>query len=435
MDDPTGETHRLDMKRTTSLSVLLLSLVSLSVACGDDDGTSPDTNPDPSDSGVDTASDTSTRPDTGMGDTSVDTSSPDTGSPPSGWAVRSHPCPGVNRTDAFFVDSDGAYWLGCGSGADGDGLFYSEDQGQSWMIPATNPANVLTEFRVLSIHRGADGLLYVAGEGPARAMAISLDTSSSPFAAAAVLTRGSRIGFSFLASPFVTTASGAAFADSFNGSDLLYRPDGSIGDDAEMWTNAGDWEDDGSFHQILDAVLDETGERLIGCGSTIAEPPLVYLPSQAAGAEPWQMTPVTLVDGLGSYTGEMWGVAANADRVVVVGVDQDNNVGKVFVSGADRYNAGDYTETSVDPLVNTVGDTDSTWSRGVCMRGDRVVVVGEVQPLGAGDNAGFVLESDDGGATFTDITPEGSPVTWSKCSIAADGTLSVAGAGMIAVAG
>jgi hypothetical protein len=65
------------------------------------------------------------------------------------------------------------------------------------------------------------------------------------------------------------------------------------------------------------------------------------------------------------------------------------------------------------------------------MRGERVVVVGEIQPLGVGDNTGFVLESLDGGATFTDITPEGSPDTWSKCHIEPSGRLVVAGASTV----
>ena len=75
---------------------------------------------------------------------------------------------------------------------------------------------------------------------------------------------------------------------------------------------------------------------------------------------------------------------------------------------------------------------DSTWARGVCMDDARVVVVGEIQPLGVGDNTGFVLESNDGGVTFTDVTTDGSPDTWSKCTIDAGGRILVAGAGAVA---
>ncbi len=398
------------------------------VACGDDDGTiNPDAGADSGfriDGGADTGTDAAS--DSSLGD--VGTDAPD----PPGWIVRSHSCPGINRTDAFHVDPDGTMWLGCGSGTIGDGLFVSSDGGSSWSIPATQPANVLESFRVVSVHRGFGDLIYVAGEGPAQSMVVSLDTSVEPFAVETVLTRGTTIGTAFLASPFVTTTSGAAIADSFNGHDLLYRPDADVDDAAASWVNAGDWEDDGGSHQILDLLA--LGERFVGCGSTIAEPPLVFLPSLASGAEPWEMTPVDLVgSGLGSYTGEMWGVAASDDRVVVVGVDQDNDIGKIFVSGADLYDASEYTQIDIDPLLpSRVTGGDSTWARGVCMRGDRVVVVGEIQPLGAGDNSGFVLESIDGGVTFTDVTPEGSPDTWSKCSLQGD-VLRIAGAGAIAI--
>jgi hypothetical protein len=346
------------------------------------------------------------------------------------WTLRSHPCPGINRTDALMVDADGSIWIGCGSGAAGGGLYVSDDDGASWEVPATSPANVLGGFRVLSIHRGYNDLVYVAGEGPASTMVVSLDTSATPYAVTAVLTRAPRVGYSFLASPFVTTASGRAFADSFVGHDALYRPDPSLGDDPLTWTDASGWEDDGgASHQILDMVA--VGEDFYGCGSTISEPPFVFLPSRTG--EPYQMTPVQLVSGLGGWGGELWGIAASQDRVVTVGVDQGSHIGKIFVSGDDLYDAADYTQIDVDPLVARAAGGDSTWSRGVCMRGDRIVVVGEVQPLGANDNTGFVLESNDGGATFVDRTPEGSPDTWSKCSIETSGRLVLAGAGMIAI--
>ncbi|MFK7985608.1 MAG: hypothetical protein AB8I08_06215 [Sandaracinaceae bacterium] len=376
-----------------------------------DAGNTPDTGTPPIDGGSDAGSPV----DAGPGDAG----------PVTGAVVRSHPCPGINRTDALWVDDDGTMFIGCGSGAVGNGMYMSTDEGLTWSIPATNPS-VLDTFRVLSIHRGFGGLLYVGGQGPAMSMVVSLDTSSSPFAAEAVLTRGTTVGTSFLASPFVTTASGAAWADSFNGSDSLYRANDSVGDAAAEWTDAS------LGRQMIDLVA--VGERFVGCGSTIAQPPYVFLPSQESGAEPWEMTQLELVSGLGAYDGEMWGVAADDDRVVVVGVNQDANVGKIFVSGADRYTASDYTQLDIDPLLPTrVSGADSTWARGVCMDGMRVVVVGEIQPLGAGDNSGFVLESTDGGSTFTDITPDGSPDTWSKCQIMDGGRVVVAGAGAVAL--
>lgn len=351
----------------------------------------------------------------------------DAGGPSGDWVVRAHDCPGINRADALWVDSDGI-WIGCGSGTVGDGLFLSGDDGASWEIPTTSPGNVLTSFRVLSVHRGYGGLVYVAGEGPAGSMVISLDTTTTPMTAEAVLNRGGTASTSFLASPFVTTSTGAAFVDSFTGHDALYRADDTVGPDALDWTNAREWETTTDSHQILDLVVRD--DRFVGVGSTIAEPPYVFVP--ATGGEPYAMTPVQLVSGLGAWDGEMWGVAANAQRIVAVGVDQDNDIGKMFISGADETDPADYTQIDLDPLVANATGGDSTWGRGVCMDGDRIAVVGEIQPLGAGDNSGFVLLSTDGGATWTESTPEGSPASWSKCQI--DGArLIVAGGGAIAI--
>ena len=384
--------------------------------CGDDSTPATDSGTGTGDAGSGT--DGGSGMDSSTGDGGSD------GGAPSGWAVLPHDCPGINRTDALMADADGSLWVGCGSGTVGDGLYVSTDDGATWAIPATNPANVLNSFRVLSVHRGYGGFVYVAGEGPANAMVISLDTSATPYAAEAVLTRGGTVGTSFLAGPFVTTSSGAAFADSFNGADALYRPDDTVDDAAANWTDAGAWEDDGGTHQILDLVV--VNDRFVGAGSTIAEPPHVFLPSMTGSV--FQMTPIQLVSGLGEWDGEMWGVAADPTRVVAVGVDQDNDIGKIFVSGTDQYDAADYTQIDIDPILGSrLPASGSTWARGVCMDGNRVVVVGEIQPLGQG---GFVIESTDGGTTFNDITPDGSVASWSKCSIGG-GRLVVAGAGSV----
>jgi hypothetical protein len=328
--------------------------------------------------------------------------------------LHQHDCPGRNRADALWADDDGALFVGCGSGAEGAGLYMSADAGETWSVPETDPPNVLADFRVMSIHRGHGDLLYLGGTG--RAMVLALDTSVTPFAATAILTAGDRVGQSFTAAPFVTTSGGAAFADSFTGHDALYRPAPEVGAAAAEWTEAGAWETPDGSHQILDMVVHD--DRFYGCGSTIAEPPQVFLPAKNA-AEPWRMTPVDLAgEGLGAWTGEMWGLAVSADRVVVVGVDQQADAGKIFVSGADPYDAAGYAQIEVNRLV----PGDATWARGVCMRGDRIVVVGQsrAQP-------GWILISEDGGQSWTDQTPPGSPGEWSKCRIRPDGRVIVAG--------
>ena len=143
-------------------------------------------------------------------------------------------------------------------------------------------------------------------------------------------------------------------------------------------------------------------DEIYAVGSTIVEPPMVFLPP-ASGQDPasgFQLVPVQLVSGIGEFDGELWGIDVDDSGIVAVGVDQNRNVGHIFTSPADPY---------VDPWndfdVSTIFPSDTTWMRGTCRRGSVVVAVGEFsQRLDA-----IVLLSEDGGATFADITPAGAP--------------------------
>ncbi len=333
----------------------------------------------------------------------------DGGSSTGGWVERTHPCPGINRTDALHVDEDGTLWVGCGTGAVGRGLFRSVDRGIGWNQPATE----LETMRINSISRGSDGALYVAGtEGP---MVARVDTSSTPMTVSPVLTSVTSVGRQFVVGAFRMRADGSAIAESLNGTDMLYRPAGSSAVSAADWINAASAMS--PAEQFLDLIVE--GDRFIGVGSRISEPPMLFLPSRSSGTEPYHFEKLVLST---AFDGELWGVAGNETRIVAVGVDQDADGGKIFVSGADIYDVSGYTEIDVGPLVSG----SRTWARGVCMRGERVVVVGEIQPLRS--DTGFVLLSDDGGASFTDITPPGVGDSVSKCVIQSDGSVVAAGA-------
>ncbi len=333
------------------------------------------------------------------------------GATTSDWVERSHTCPGINRVDALHLDDDGALWLGCGSGNVGNGLFRSTDEGQSW----SQPVSSLSTMRVTSISRGGDGALYVGGTASG-VMAVRVDTAASPMTATDFLTPVNTVGRQFIVGGLRVRADGTALAESLNGTDLLYRPASTTGASASEWTEAS--ASLAPVRQMLDLIL--VDGRFVGAGSTIAQPPVLFLPSRAAAADPWAFEQIELSS---RFDGELWGVAADAQRLVAVGVDQDADVGKIFVSGADRYEVADYTSHDVSALVGR----EKTWARGVCMRGQRVVVVGEVQPLR--DDTGFVLLSDNGGESFTNITPPGVGGSVSKCAVRADGSIVAAGAG------
>ncbi|HWB80394.1 MAG TPA: hypothetical protein VG755_35765 [Nannocystaceae bacterium] len=346
----------------------------------------------------------------------------ETGETPTGWMLEYHSCPGPSRTDALLIEADGA-WVGCGSNAVGYGLHARGGDG-TWAEVVAEPAGELDAFRVSAIARGDDGLLYIAGfDASDSDMVLSVDTEASPNAVEEVLVAGNIVGTSFHVGSLAVLDDGRIVAESLTGLGMLVRPDENTGSNATTWIDAYYWANGGSppGYQMQD--LFTRGDGLYGSGATIAEPPYLYLPPRDAAAEPWELEVLQLPNE--GWTGEMWGVAATPERVVVVGVDQDGDVGKIFVSGSDPYDGLGYTTTDLTAIG---GDGNvGTWARGVCMRGDQIVVVGERQPLS--DGTGLVLRSTDGGATFEDLTPEDVTESVSKCFIAPNGSVIVAGAG------
>ncbi|MBB5209337.1 hypothetical protein [Chiayiivirga flava] len=330
------------------------------------------------------------------------------------WLDSTHPCPGGNRTDALWRDEDGTLWVGCGTNAVGYGLVYSQDGGVAWQQAPTSPSDILDAFRVSSISRGHDGALYIAGFNAGnRDMVLRLATAGVPFAVTRTLVGTNTLGRQFHVGTYRELADGRAIAESLNGYELLYRPDTTVGSAAADWISAA------QPYQILDLVVHD--DLFWGVGSRIVEPPRLFLPPTTPAAPPWQFEIDTLpVDG---HVGELWGVAVNDARLVGVGVDQDTDDGWIFVSGPDPYDTTDYVQWSLSGILDSNG---ASWARGVCMRGARIVAVGERQPLSLG--TGVVVQSLDGGASFSDITPDGVSGSVSRCVIEPDGTLVVVGA-------
>jgi hypothetical protein len=404
--------------RLSLLGGVSFALLACTGLTGDDTGGSADTREPGTATDVSDetgADDTTGGPDTdetGADETGSDTDSDRT------WTVHGHACPGVNRTDALHRDDDGTLWVGCGTAATGYGLFYSEDGGPSWTEATVSPTEKLHQFRVNSISRGHDGDLYVAGINPNNSdMVLRLDTSEEPFPAEPVLIAGNQVGTSFHVGTYRELSDGRALAESLMGTDMLYRPDATTGSDATTWVDTYGWYNGGAT-QILDLVVHD--DQFYGVGSTIAEPQRLFLPPTSPTAEPYEFVTLTMPN-----TGELWGVAVDDDHVVAVGMNQIENIGRVYVSGDDPYDADGYTAHSLHDLIGAEA-TVVTWARGVCVQGDLIAVVGERQPLSA--NTGIVVLSQDGGETFTDITPEGVTATVSKCLFRPDGGLVVAGA-------
>jgi hypothetical protein len=192
-------------------------------------------------------------------------------------------------------------------------------------------------------------------------------------------------------------------------------------------SDSGSWEDGSGWwreytdfgFQILSMQTYNGG--IYGAGSTISQPPHVFLPRRdgAFGFEAIQ-----LATGLGEYDGEMWSIHVDEEGVVVGGVDQNRNVGMVYFSGSDPYNADGWS--SLD--LSAFEAEESTWVRGVCRNNGVTLIAAEFSRLGDG----LLLRSDDG-STFTDITSSlmvdgGEIPPIQRCQILDDGTEIVAGA-------
>lgn len=340
-----------------------------------------------------------------------------TGAIQGNWTVYSHPCL-ASQTNALHRDSNGTLWVGCGSGQIGRGLWRSDDQGQSWKIPETDDPEIIESFRVFDISRGHDGWLYISGldsRAGITARVIGLDTSQpEPLPTKVALFSVPQVGRNFTVGNYRELPDGRALADSEQGLDKLYRPSATTGASAANWTIPSPTIE--AFTQI---VTHNNG--FYASGSRIAIPPRIFLPPTTPGAEPWQFVELILDP---AYDGEMWGIAVNEKRVVAVGVNQDTNRGQIYVSKSNPYDASDYINHELPDIIGDGGV--GTWARGVCMRDDLIVVVGERQPLGA--SSGQVMASNDGGETFIDIKPTALVESITKCTIAPNGMLTVAGA-------
>jgi len=331
------------------------------------------------------------------------------------WDASGHPCVG-NRTDALFFDDADNGFVGCGSTTTGYGLYETSDGGRSWSAVSTEPNRFLEDFRVLHVTRSDDDLLYISGvHTTSDQLVLAADTSSAPYELSEVFNWGGQTWNSFTVGSFARLSDGSAVAESLNGTNIVYR-DGEDG----AWQDGTDWyRSYTSFgFQVLDMVVHDDG--VYGCGSTISQPPMVYLPKRGGGD--FGFEPVQLAEGLYEYDGEMWDLDVDDGGVIVGGVNQNTNVGMIYVSGDDPYDSGDWNEIDVGDIV---GDSSPTWIRGVCRDGDTLLALGEYSTRADG----LALMSEDNGESWSDITDElGSGVPPMHRCLFVDGAIHIAGA-------
>ena len=306
-----------------------------------------------------------------------------------------HTCPGA-RVDDLFRDIDGTLWLGCGEAADGTGLHRSTDGGGSW-----EEVEGFETFRVSSISQPSDGLLYVAGTevgGPHRVR--SYDGST----VAPVFTSANQLWNSFHVGTYVQQDTGLAIAESLTGAGMAVRQRAGA-----TWQDASPWS--AGSYQMLDA-LDADGV-LLGAGSTITQPPTVFVQSQGAAFDAY-----TLDD---SFAGELWSIDHHQGLFAVGGVDQDADVGVVFATTGDPRDVGGWSSFRVDT-------GQSTWIRDVCVNRSRLVAVGAFSTR----DTGLAYESTDAGRSWGPLDlPDDAPGLWS-CWLDDDGLWMVGSDGFVA---
>lgn len=299
--------------------------------------------------------------------------------PPAPFELSVHTCPGA-RVDDLFRDDDGTLWLGCGEASEGTGLHRSDDRGETW-----EAVEGFDTFRVSSISRRGQGPLYVAGTevgGPDRVRAI--DGQGGPIES--VFVAQNQIWNTFHVGTFIQQESGMAIAESLTGSGMAVRQT-ALGN----WTDASPWSD-GSY-QMLDA-LDADG-RILGVGSTIIQPPTLFVQEQGAYFEAIPLDE--------SYTGELWTIDQAQGVTAVGGVDQDADVGVLFVTEGLPSEPGNWIPYRVDT-------GQATWIRDVCVAGRHLVAVGSFTVL----DSGLAYESIDAGASWRPLElPDDTPSLWS----------------------
>lgn len=346
----------------------------------------------------------------GAFDTEVNNPNVDTLSDGTRWRWSAHPCDG-NRVDTLLRTRDGRLWIGCGSDSAGQGLYVSSDDGADWHVPTTTVADYFTTFRVNDLHEGEHGVLYISGDqttggsrGADAVVALTL-SDEEPLEVTTVFATGDKVWNSFPVGTYRRLPDGMEIAESLTGNGVVSRIDPKSG-----WVDASGWAISGTY-QILD--LEVHGGAFYGVGSTIANPPMVYVPPTEAVAG-FAMDEIVLTE---DFDGEMWDLVVDGQGMLAVGVDQDADVGALFFTSGDGRAPGSWT------MVKTDFASSPTWLNGACRSGDNWVVVGRVSDR---DKA-FAIASNDSGDTWREITPEGRPALYA-CRFEGDDVL-VAGAG------
>ena len=363
--------------------------------------------------------------DTASADTS-DTSSQDTDTEttPQAWTASSHPCFG-NRTDTMWFDNASTGFVGCGSTAEGKGLYTTTDAGQTWSA-VTDPGNILEETRISSIQRAQDGHLYVAGTGPNGLRVAYIDGGNTLQGFYLKPETGAQSWQTYHVGTFRKSNDGRAVSESLTGSDIMYWPDS----DPEGFISGYGWWNDtvvGSFGaQLLD--LETYDGKFFGVGSTISQPPYFFYEASEGMGSTFALQAIKLSpEGLNDFAGEINDIAISSQGdMVLSGVNQNADIGTIWYNNGSYDDIGSWNFVDITPLVPN-GNSSATRFYGGCREANLIVSVGDYSQRAEA----LMVYSQDNGSSWTLMEPEAGPL--SKCQII-DGKVYITGAnGLFAI--
>jgi len=347
-------------------------------------------------------------------DDGIDDGLPGMAAGPRGWTQRNHTCSG-DGVDAFFFDTnEQSLFVGCASNAEGYGLQFSPDRGETWPELSTEPRGSLGG-RVGAVDRGADGLLYVAGQNlNGNDEVVTVDTSVTPWDVRSEYEAGSSISEVQFAGSFAVNSEGIAVVEALNSTQIAVR-----------WSENGSWKDasgwaGGLSYQMQDMQVHN--DEFYATGATMNDAPMLFLPPRNGHVEAEGFNMVVVE--LDAFAQEMKNLDVDAaGNIVVGGIDHGMASGVIYISNSDPRDGYDYTQVWVEDILS-----GPTWIEGVCRDGDVVAAVGRY----ANNGDAIALLSEDGGTTWSDLTPEfttsGVPSLY-KCEMLDGGsTIAVAGA-------
>ncbi len=305
------------------------------------------------------------------------------------WEEQSDaPC----RPNALWFDDRQNGFMGCGDKAVGAGLWTTTDGGLTWQGHEN-----FSEIRVNDLRRAPDGLLYGAGQFLAgEAPVFTIDEGGPALGATGLYVWGNQASTKVgQAENIAVTADGQVLLDSLTGTTAAYKD--AQGSFTELHGLGEEQLTDPEAPAYQVRSIAAYKNRFYGCGSLINDPARVRLPSKAPGAT-FHFETLVLQDE--SEDGELLDMHLWSDtRMIVVGSDQSGSQPLIFVLNGDPYSRAAWTQINLsDDGIEWAGRAFD-----VSVAGERVVVVGEKSPSSKG---GFIVASEDGGLTWSDVTPD-----------------------------